>query len=99
MAKLGALWRGELPLDETFWTWAIGIGLLINLTTSALFLALITADRPWAALFVGYVLSVPYNVAAMVGVWRSAARYDGPALRAELARIVTVIAMLLLSVT
>jgi hypothetical protein len=99
MAKLGALWRGELPLGEAFWTWAIGIGLLINLTTSALFLALITADRPWAALFVGYVLSVPYNVAAMVGVWRSAARYDGPALRAELARIVTVIAMLLLSVT
>jgi hypothetical protein len=99
MAKLGALWRGELPLDEAFWTWAIGIGLLVNLTTSILFLALITADRPWAALFVGYALSVPYNVLAGVGVWRSAARYDGPALHAELARIGTVVLMLVLSVT
>jgi hypothetical protein len=50
-------------------------------------------------LFVGYVLSVPYNVLAAVGVWRSAAHYEGHAAHAELARIVTVVVMLLLSVT
>jgi hypothetical protein len=99
MTKLRSLWSGELPLGEAFWTWAIGIGLLVNLSTSAAFLALITADRPWAALFVGYVLSVPYNILAGVGVWRSAALYDGPAVHAELARIAVVIVMLLLSVT
>lgn len=99
MAKLRSLWLGELRLGEAFWTWAIGIGLFVNLTTSALFLALITADRPWAALFIGYVLSVPYNLVAVVGVWRSAARYHGPACHAELARIVIVIVMLLLSMT
>jgi hypothetical protein len=99
MAKLRSLWLGELPLGEAFWTWAIGIGLLVNVTTSALFLALITADWPWAALFVGYALSVPYNVVAVVGVWRSAARYHGPAGHAEFARIATVIVMLLLSMT
>ena len=54
MTKLRSLWLGELPLDEAFWTWAITIGLLVNLTTSALFLALIAADRPWAALVAGY---------------------------------------------
>ena len=99
MTKIRSLWSGELPLDEAFWTWAIGIGLLVNLTSSVLFLALITIDRPWSALFVGYALSVPYNVLAGVGVWRSAARYQGPASHAELARIATVIVMLLLSVT
>ena len=99
MTKMRSLWSGELPLDEAFWTWAIGIGLLVNLTSSVLFLALITIDRPWSALFAGYVLSVPYNVLAGVGVWRSAARYQGPARYAELARIATVIVMLLLSVT
>ena len=99
MTKIRSLWSGELPLDEAFWTWAIGIGLLVNLTSSVLFLALITIDRPWTALFVGYALSVPYNVLAGVGVWRSAARYQGPASHAELARIATVIVMLLLSVT
>jgi hypothetical protein len=90
---------GELPLDEAFWTCTLGIGLVVNLTTSVLFLALITMDRPWAALFAGYALSVPYNVLAGVGVWRSAARYQGPASHADLARIATVIVMLLLSVT
>jgi hypothetical protein len=99
MAKVRSLWLGELPLGEAFWTWAIGIGLVVNLTTSILFLALITNDRPWAALFVGYALSVPYNILAGIGVWRSAAHYDGPAAHAELARIVVVFVMLLLSVT
>ncbi len=99
MTKLRSLWLGKLHLGEAFWTWAIGIGLLVNLSTSALFLALIANDRPWAALFVGYALSVPYNVLAGVGVWRSAAHYQGPAGHAELARIATVIVMLLLSVT
>ena len=69
------------------------------MTTSLLFLALISADRPWAALFVGYGLSLPYNVLAVVGVWRSAARYQGPAVHADLARIATVTVMLLLSLT
>jgi hypothetical protein len=99
MAKLRSLWLGELPLGEAFWAWAIGIGLLVNLTTSVLFLALITNDRPWLALLVGYGLSVPYNILAVVGVWRSAAHHDGPAGHAELARIVVVVVMLLLSVT
>jgi hypothetical protein len=99
MAKLRALWTGDLPLGEAFWTWAIGVGLLVNLTTSGLFLTLITLDRPLAALFVGYVLSVPYNIVTVVGVWRSAARYEGQAAHADLARIVTIVVMLLLTVT
>jgi hypothetical protein len=97
MTKLRALWAGELPLGEAFWTFAIGIGLLVNLLTTALFLALLTLDRPWAALVVGYVLPVPYNVVALVGVWRSAARHQGKALYAKLARIVAPVVMLLLS--
>lgn len=99
MRRLVSLWLGELPLSEAFWTWAISVGLLVNLTTSALFLGLVTADRPWAALLFGYALSVPYNVLAVVGVWRSAARYRGPASHAELARVATIVVMLLLTVT
>jgi hypothetical protein len=97
MAKLRALWTGDLPLGEAFWTWAIGVGLLVNLTTSGLFLTLITLDRPLAALFVGYVLSVPYNIVVLVGVWRTAARHPGHA--ADLARIVTIVLMALLTLT
>jgi hypothetical protein len=99
MTKLRALWSGEVPLGEAFWTFAIGIGLLVNLITSGLFLTLITFDRPWAALFVGYALSVPYNILALVGVWRSAARYPGDALHADLARVVTAVVTVVLTVT
>ena len=99
MRRLRSLWLGRLPLGEAFWTWAIGVGLLVNVTTSALFLALISIDRPWSALVLGYGLSVPYNLLALVGVWRSAARYDGPAEHADVARVVTIAVMLLLTVT
>jgi hypothetical protein len=77
LTTLRALWSGELPLGEAFWTFAIGIGLLVNLITSVLLLTLISLDRPWAALLVGYAVPIPYNIVALVGVWRSAARYQG----------------------
>jgi hypothetical protein len=99
MRKLLALWRGDLPLDEAFWTWAIIVGLAVNLSSSGAFLALMVADRPWAALAVGYGPSVPYNVLAVVGVWRAAARYRGEAAHAMMARVVTVALMLVLTVT
>lgn len=99
MRKLRSLLLGDLTLNEAFWTWAITVGLLVNLATSALFLALVSADRPWAALAVGYGPSVPYNVLAVVGVWRSAARHPGHAGHADLARVTSAAVMLLLTVT
>jgi len=99
MTKLRALWSGELPLGEAFWTFAIGIGLLVNLITSVLLLTLISLDYAWAALLVGYAVPIPYNIVALVGVWRSAARYQGQAGYADLARIVTLLVTVLFSVT
>jgi hypothetical protein len=99
MTRLLALWRGDLPLDAAFWTWAVFGGLAVNLGTTLLFVVLILHDRPILALLAGYAISVPYNVVAAVGVWRSAGRYPGPPHWATLARVVTVIGMALLSVT
>lgn len=99
MSRLRALWSGDLLLGEAFWSYAVGLGLLVNAVTSLLFLTLLSWDWPYAALFVGYALSVPYNIVALVGVWRSAARYRGERLHADLARIVTLVGMVLLSLT
>jgi hypothetical protein len=99
MARLRALWSGDLPLGEAFWTYAVTGGLAVNLTTSLLFLLLLSWDRPIAALFAGFALSVPYNVVALVGVWRSAARYEGERIHADLARIVSLVGMVLLTLT
>ena len=99
MNSLYRLWRGELALPDAFWNWAVFGGLAINVASSALFLFLIMADRPIAAFIAGYVLSVPYNAVVSVGVWRAAGRYAGERRWAELARMVTIIGMILLGVT
>ncbi|WP_245731122.1 hypothetical protein [Rubrimonas cliftonensis] len=64
-----------------------------------LFIIMIMRDWPWAALLLGYGISLPYNAVAVVGVWRSASRYDGPAIHADLARAATMILMAVLSLT
>lgn len=99
MSTLRTLWRGECPLADAFWTWAVTVGLFVNVTTSALFVVMIMRDWPWVALLIGYGVSLPYNVVAVVGVWRSASRYHGPAIHADLARAATVILMAMLSLT
>jgi hypothetical protein len=93
------LWKGDMPLADAFWNWAAIGGLAVNLVSSAAFLFLIMAEQPVAAAVAGYVFSVPYNIVVLVGVWRAAARYDGDRKWADLARIVTVSGMILLSVT
>lgn len=93
------LWLGCLPLADAFWTWAVLGGLVVNLASSALCLWLVVVDRPVVALAVGYLPSVPYNVVVCVGVWRAAARYQGPREWANLARAVTLVAMLVFSLT
>lgn len=90
---------GDLPLGDAFWTWVVFGGLLVNISSSGLFLVLITLDLPWLALIAGYGLSVPYNLAVMVGVWRSADRYDGPALHANLARGASAALLIVLTLT
>lgn len=97
MKKLRSLWRGDLPLAEAFWTWTVLIGLMVNVSTTILFLTLITLDRPWTALLAGYAFSVPYNIIAVVGVWRSAERDQGTGINADLARGASLILMVVLS--
>jgi hypothetical protein len=97
MTRLRALWSGDLPLGEAFWTYAVAGGVIVNGATTLLLLVLLAADRPVMALLLGYGLPLPYNVVALVGVWRSAARHDGKRLHAELARIVTPVLIAVLS--
>lgn len=99
MTVPGRLWRGELPLGEAFWTYAVIGGIAVNAATTVLLVVLVSADRPVAALVAGYALSVPYNILAIVGVWRAADRDDGPRTRANLYRIAALVGLTLLSVT
>ncbi len=91
------LWAGELPLRQAFWQYAVGYGLLINLVTSMVFLALLTNDANIALVALAFALPIPYNFVVAVAVWRSADRYSGPKTWADLASVGTVIWMVVLT--
>ena len=97
--KLGRLWRGDLPLDEAFWTYAVLGGIAVNLLTSFAFLLLISMNLPMAALIAGYGISLPYNLIATVGVCRAAARDETGSQKAKIYPLITLAGMVLLSVT
>ncbi len=92
------LWAGEVPLRQAFWQYAVGYGLLINLVTSLAFLVLLTNDENIALVALAFALPIPYNVVMAVAVWRSANRYAGSETWADLARIGTVIWMVVLTI-
>ncbi|MEX0923227.1 MAG: hypothetical protein WD489_11065 [Rhodovibrionaceae bacterium] len=95
---LVSLWRGARPLGEAFWLWAVLGAAAVNFGTSALFLALISAGHPVIAWIAGYALSIPYNVLALVGVWRSADSYEGAAFWAHAARSIALVGLVVISV-
>lgn len=99
MNELHRLWSGTLPLDRAFWTYAVIGGLAVNVTTSLAFLIFVSADWMHAAFVAGYGLSVPYNVVALVGVWRAAKHHESNRGWAEAARIITLVGMVLLTIT
>ena len=80
------LWRGEVPLPVAFWKFAILYGLLANFFATIASLSTVSADAPaWLAVAL-FLLPAPYNLFMGVSVWRSADRYTGPRLWADLAR-------------
>lgn len=99
MSAFLRLYRGELPLETAFWTWAVIIGLIVNISSTVLFLVLIMADQPLWAFIAGYGYSIPYNVIATIGVMRSARHEKDNPLFARIAPIVTLAGMAVLTIT
>lgn len=96
---IGRLWRGEFTLHETFWRYTVAYGLLINAITSVGFLILIVNGHTILAFLVGYGLAIPYNLFALIALWRSADRFEGERTTAEIMRIAGTVWILLLSIT
>jgi hypothetical protein len=98
MRAVRRVWRGELPLAEAFWNWAVIGGLAVNLGCGFLALALVASGRPLMALAIGHGLSVPFNILAGVGVWRAAGRCSGDPRWPHALRLGTAAALILLSI-
>ena len=94
---LGRLWRGEYPLGLTFWLLNVAVHAAVNAVLAAFEWwradAFPTPDafHPTDVLAVALIsLYAAYAVPAWAGLWRSAARYPGPAVWRWLARLAAV---------
>jgi hypothetical protein len=85
------LWRGEIELRRAFWDYAIIYGSLLNLATTFAAFGAYAAGSPLPIAAAIFLLPLPYNLLQVFSVWRSAARYRGPEIWANLARIAVVI--------
>jgi len=95
--RIAALWRGRLPLDIAFWRFAVIYGLVLNATTTLLYMALLVNDAGYELLIPAFLLPLPYNLLIIVAVWRSAGQYDGPRKWVDWSRFATVLWMVFLT--
>ena len=83
---LNALWSGDVPLGQAFWHYAIAYGTLANILAQAAAIAAFLVGLPAAVVIGLHFLPLPYVVMAVVGVWRSAAKYRGDSTWASIAK-------------
>lgn len=91
MAVLMSLWRGELPLRQAFWEYAVAYGTIASIFATVAAIASVAMSLPDAVAVGLFLIPVPYILIAVVGVMRSANRYDGPPIWASLARVAVLV--------
>ena len=87
------LFKGELKLLVTFWTFCVSLPLLGDIIFTQLIFPLLDVESSegTAAMFVWGTLMLVYGVIASIGLWRSAGRYAGPSPWALLAKACAVL--------
>ena len=90
MRRLGDLWSGRLPLGQAFWTYAVLIGATVNIAATAATLGALAAGLHGVLALAIHLSPLPYSVAMVVGVWRSAAQHPGARRHAEAARLAVI---------
>ena len=91
MAHLVALWKGDVPLGQAIWAYAIVYGTIGNVVATAAAIAAVAASLPDALAIGLFLVHIPYIVIAVIGVMRSADRYQGPPMWASMARVAVIV--------
>lgn len=81
-----ALVNGDLGLARTYWLYGVFIGALFGVAASVF-----AENDNWVASGIVVMLSIAYSTVVLLGIWRSANKYDGPYLWSILAKVATVL--------
>lgn len=88
---LKRLWRGEFSLAKTYWFYGVLIQVVVILLLGAVG-ALAEYSIFWAILTIaGGIALLLYMFVVLVGIWRSADRYEGEQAWAVLAKVAVVV--------
>jgi hypothetical protein len=90
VAHLVALWKGDVPLGQAFWGYAIVYGTIANVVATAAAIAAVAASLPDALAIGLFLVPIPYILTAVIGVVRSADRYQGPPMWASMAKVAVI---------
>ena len=74
--QLRELWRGDLPLGQAFWEYAIAYGTVANIVATGAAIAAATLGLPDVIAVCLFFSPLPYILAAVVGVFRSANKHQ-----------------------
>ena len=89
--QLRDLWRGDLPLGQAFWEYAIAYGTIANLIATGAAIVAATLGLPDVIAVCLFFSPLPYVLAAVVGVLRSANKYQGAPEWATIAKIAVIV--------
>jgi hypothetical protein len=87
---LVALWKGNVPLGQAFWGYAIVYGTIANVVATAAAITAVAASLPDALAIGLFLVPIPYILTAVIGVVRSADRYQGPPMWASMAKVAVI---------
>jgi hypothetical protein len=85
----GKLANGDFGLAKTYWLYGVLVGFVTNI--------LIMAISSTGILVVVFLALVAYSVPLYLGVWRAANKYEGRKLWSILAKIATVLGVIMLA--
>jgi hypothetical protein len=90
VAHLVALWKGNIALSEAFWGYAIVYGTVANIVATAAAIAAVAVRLPDIVAIGFFLAPIPYILTAVVGVVRSADRYQGSPTWAGMAKVAVI---------
>lgn len=90
---LRRLWRGEIPLAETYWIWGVACSLIQRVLVHVI-------KPPPVIDFMLFPFVIAYSAFIWVAIWRSSGHYAGPRIWTQLARVAVAggIVMVLLAI-
>ena len=66
MAHLVALWKGDVPLGQAFWGYAIVYGTIANVVATAAAITAVAASLPDALAIGLFLVPIPYVLTAVI---------------------------------